>query len=183
MPNFGEMPNFAGGFPPFGNDSTMQEGMGGFMGKHKYVASTKGIASKGKVTMNSGVVTVRTSTPGAEGIEGKQGVVFNGGKVDVLATDDAINANATIAFNGAHVTARSTTNDAVDSNPKNGIFMPFGGNNNSQEPDTAIVIRGGTVYASMPTASALTPLLSRSRCVAAPVSSLVQPSNWATPIR
>jgi hypothetical protein len=25
--------------------------------------------------------------------------------------------------------------------------MPFGGNNNSQKPDTAIVVRGGTVYA------------------------------------
>ena len=150
MPNFGgQMPDFGGGFPPFGNDSTMEEGMGGFMGKHKYVASTKGIASKGKITINSGVVIVRTSTPGAEGIEGKEGVVFNGGKVDVLATDDAVNANATIEFNGAHVTARSTTNDAVDSNPKMGFFTPFGGNNNTdiQEADTAIVIRGGTVYA------------------------------------
>ena len=148
MPNFGgQMPDFGGGFPAFGNDSTMQEGMGGFMGKHKYVASTKGIASKGKVTIHSGVVTIRTSTPGAEGIEGKQGVVFNGGEVDVLSTDDAVNANATIEFNGAHVTARSTTNDAVDSNPKGGFFMPFGGNNNKQDADTAIVIRGGTVYA------------------------------------
>ena len=148
MPDFGgQMPDFGGGFPPFGNDSTMEGGMGGFMGKHKYVASTKGIASKGKITINSGVVTVRTSTPRAEGIEGKQGVEFNGGKVDVLATDDAVNANATIAFNGAHVTARSTTNDAVDSNPKGGFFMPFGGNNNKQDADTAIVVRGGSVYA------------------------------------
>ena len=151
MPDFGgQMPDFGGafpGFPGFGNDSTAEGGMGGFMGKHKYVASTKGIASKGKIIINSGVVTVRTSTPGAEGIEGKEGVVFNGGKVDVLATDDAVNANATIAFNGAHVTARSTTNDAVDSNPKGGFFMPFGGNNNNQEADTAIVIRGGSVYA------------------------------------
>ena len=166
--NLGEKPfGFGGGFPegfspfgndstrqegfpmpPFGNDSTMQEGMGGFMGKHKYVASTKGIASKGKITINSGVVTVRTSTPGAEGIEGKKGVVFNGGKVDVLATDDAVNANATVEFNGAYVTARSTGNDAVDSNPKTGFFMPFGGNNTVNEnADTAIVVRGGTVYA------------------------------------
>lgn len=150
MPDFGnfQMPDFGDGFPPFGNDSTMAEGMGGFTGKHKYIASTKGIASKGKITINSGVVTVRTSTPGAEGIEGKQGVEFNGGKVDVLATDDAVNANATISFNGAEVTARSTGNDAVDSNPQGGFFMPFGGNNNNkQEADTAIVVRGGTVYA------------------------------------
>ena len=139
------MPDFGGGFPPFGNDSTEQGG--GFMGKHKYVASTKGIASKGKITINSGNVTVKTATAGAEGIEGKEGVVFNGGKVDVKATDDAINANGTIVFNGADVTARSTTNDAVDSNPKGGFFMPFGGNNNNEAQEPAIVISGGTVYA------------------------------------
>ena len=174
FPNFGGFPPFGndsimrGGFPPFGNDSTMRGGFpgfptggfpdfgnrdendsiqGGFGGKHKYVASTKGIASKGKITVNSGNVTVRTSTAGAEGIEGKEGVVFNGGNVDVLTTDDAINANACIEFNGAHVIARSMGNDAVDSNPKNGFFMPFGGNNSNQNIDPAIVIRSGTVYA------------------------------------
>ena len=139
------MPDFGGGFPSFGNDSTEQGG--GFMGKHKYAASTKGIASKGKITINSGNVTVRTSTPGAEGIEGKEGIVFNGGDIDVMTTDDAINANATIEFNGANVTARSTTNDAVDSNPKSGFFMPFGSNNQGSEDDPAIIIRGGKVYA------------------------------------
>lgn len=149
MPDFSKfpMPNFGGGFPSFGNDSTMQEGMGGFAGKHKYVASTKGIASKGKITINSGNVTVRTSTPGAEGIEGKDGIVFNGGHIDVMTPDDAINANATIEFNGATVIARSTGNDAVDSNPKGGLFMPFGGNNNQEDAEPAIIIRGGTVYA------------------------------------
>ena len=164
MPDFGGFPGFGndsiqrGGFsfPPFGgmrpenNDSTAEGGIpdfgGGFGGKHKYVASTKGIASKGKITVNSGNITVRTSTAGAEGIEGKEGIVFNGGRVDVVATDDAINANATIEFNGAHVIARSTTNDAVDSNPKGGFFMPFGGNG-GQDVDPAVIITGGTVYA------------------------------------
>ena len=148
MPEGGfKMPE--GGFPNFGgfpmpNDSIMQ---GGFPGKHKYIASTKGIASKGKITINSGNVTVRTSTAGAEGIEGKDGIVFNGGNIDVMTPDDAINANATIEFNGANVIARSTGNDAVDSNPKGGFFMPFGGNNNQEDTDPAIIIRGGTVYA------------------------------------
>ena len=145
MPDFGNMPDF-GGFPSFDNDSTGGGGFGGFAGKHKYVASTKGIASKGKITINSGNVTVRTSTAGAEGIEGKEGIIFNGGNVDVLTTDDAINANATIEFNGAHVIARSIGNDAVDSNPKGGFFMPFGGNRD-QDTDPAIIITGGTVYA------------------------------------
>jgi hypothetical protein len=138
-------PPFGGGFP--GNrDENGEEGEGmGFGGKHKYVASTKGIASKGKVIINSGNVTVRTNTAGAEGIEGKEGVVLNGGNVDVLSTDDAINANAVIEFNGANVIARSKGNDAVDANPQSGFFSPFGSNEQSNEP--AIVIRGGTVYA------------------------------------
>lgn len=145
---FPQMPNFGGGFPSFGNDSTDGEGFGGgFAGKHKYVASTKGIASKGKIVINSGNVTVKTSTAGAEGIEGKEGVVLNGGRVDVESTDDAISANATIEFNGAHVTARSSGNDAVDSNPPGGFFMGFGGNNGGKEQEPAIIIRGGSVYA------------------------------------
>ena len=144
----GGFPDFGGGFP-FGNrdeNDSVQGGFGGFAGKHKYVASTKGIASKGTIYINSENVTVRTSTAGAEGIEGKKGIVFNGGNVDVLSPDDAINANATIVFNGSHVVARSTGNDAVDSNPEGGFFMPFGGNN-TQNPDSAIVINGGTVIA------------------------------------
>ncbi len=157
FPNFGEggMPDFGGfggGFGGFGNPGEEgeedEEGGGmGFGGKRKYVASTKGIASKGKIIINSGKVTVKTSTAGAEGIEGKEGVVVNGGLVDVMSPDDAINANATIEFNGGTVIARSRGNDAVDSNPKGGFFMPFGGNNNQEDTDPAIIITGGTVYA------------------------------------
>lgn len=134
----GERPAFPGNFPP------MPEG-GGFGGKHKYVAPAKGIASKRMIIVNSGNISVRTSTAGAEGIEAKKGMAFNGGNVYVMATDDAINADSCILFNGANVTAISTGNDAVDSNPRTGAFPPFGSNEQSNEP--AIVIRGGTVYA------------------------------------
>jgi len=153
FPNFGGFPMggfpMGGGFPDFGsrteNDSIEGGFGGGFAGKHKYVASTKGIASKGKITINSGNIVVKTQTAGAEGIEGKEGIIFNGGKVRVDSPDDAINANACIEFNGSEVIAHSTGNDAIDSNPKSGFFMPFGSNEQSDEP--AIVIRGGTVYA------------------------------------
>ena len=147
FPNFGGFGGFGGFGDPGGEGEEDEDGGMGFGGKHKYVASTKGIASKGKITINSGKVTVKTSTAGAEGIEGKEGVVVNGGIVDVLSPDDAINANATIEFNGGTVIARSRGNDAVDSNPKGGFFMPFGGNNNQEDADPAIVITGGTVYA------------------------------------
>ena len=149
QPDFSKFPPM-GGMHPENGDSIkgdfpeMPEG-GGFGGKHKYYSSTKGIASKGKVIINSGNVTVRTSTAGAEGIEGKEGVIFNGGDVDIMCMDDAVNANACIEFNGANVKAHSTGNDAVDSNPKNGFFSPFGENKQSEE--VAIIIRGGKVFA------------------------------------
>lgn len=164
MPDFGEggFPDFGGGFPPmggfggfggFGAGEDGEEGRGMDFAKHKYVSPAKGIASKNIVTINSGHVTVTTNTPGAEGIEGKKGVILNGGDVNVTAIDDAINANAAIEFNGAHVVARSTTNDAVDANLVDffaggfGGFGGFGGGNNEQNNDPAIIITGGTVYA------------------------------------
>ncbi len=167
-----------GGFPMMGgfgnplerNDSTRQGGFGGFpmggfgappmgdgeeggmpFGKHKYNGTTKGIKSQKKVIVNSGTVTVTTSSPGAEGIEGKEGVLLNGGKVNVMAVDDAINANARIEFNGADVIARSTNNDAVDANLMDffagGFGGFFGGGGQNQNNDPAIIITGGTVYA------------------------------------
>lgn len=154
-------PNFPGGqpdfskFPPMGgmhpeNGDSIKGDFpempeGGFGGKHKYYSSTKGIASKGKVIINSGDITVRTFTAGADGIEGKEGVIFNGGNVDIMCMDDAVNANACIEFNGANVMAYSTGNDAVDANLNNGFFPPFG--ENKQSDEVAIVIRGGKVFA------------------------------------
>ena len=131
-----------GGMPPGG-------------GKHKYIKTAKGIKSLGCITVHSGTLTVTTASPGAEGIEGKEGVVLNGGDITVTAVDDAINANACIEFNGANVTARSTTNDAVDANlGGEGGMPPFGGGgfpmqeeHSAQSGEPAIIIRGGTVYA------------------------------------
>ena len=135
--------SFGGGFP---------EGGGGGMPfmKRKYKGTTKGIKSDQKVIMNSGTLTVTTSSPGAEGIEGKEGVILNGGNITVTATDDAINANARIEFNGAHIMACSTTNDAIDANLVDffsGGFGGFFGGGSEKNSDPAIIITGGTVYA------------------------------------
>lgn len=150
MPPFGQgmpsgMPQFGQGMPDFGGEGFPE---GGMAFKQKYIGTTKGIKSLGIVTIESGKVNVTTTAPGAEGIEGKKGVVVNGGTVFVKSTDDAINANATIYFNGGNVTAWSTNNDAVDANVEGGFPMFFMPNNNSsKETSPGIVIAGGVVNA------------------------------------
>lgn len=148
MGGFGGFPmgGFGGGFPMGG------EGEGGGMAfmKRKYKGTTKGIKSDKKIIVNSGTLTVSTSSPGAEGIEGKEGVILNAGNITVTAVDDAINANARIELNGANVIARSTTNDAIDANLVDlfsGGFGGFFGGGGQQNNDPAIIITGGTVYA------------------------------------
>lgn len=151
MPDFGGFGGFPGGpmgGPGMESGDPDQEtvGDGGF--KQKFISTTKGIKALGIVTINSGNITVKTASAGAEGIEGKKGVVVNGGEVRVDAVDDAINANAAIHFNGGKVIAESRNNDAVDANPEGG-FMAFGWGNedNKKEMEPLIFITGGEVYA------------------------------------
>ena len=137
----GEMPDGGmGGFGGPGMGGEMPEGgfggpdggMGGPGGRRFYEGTTKAIKALGTVTVNGGNVVLRTSTGGAEGMEGKKGVTINGGVVDIKAKDDAINSNGKIIFNGGKTTAWSMGNDAVDSNYRG---------------EGAITITGGEVYA------------------------------------
>lgn len=118
--------------------------------KQRYISTTKAMKSQGSITINGGTVYCKTSSPGAEGIEGKEGIVVNGGVVRVDAIDDAMNANGPICFNGGKVIAESHCNDAVDSNFGGGFpFGPWNGKEDSSEEkkqEPAIVITGGEVY-------------------------------------
>ncbi len=82
----------------------------------RYEGTAKAIKALGTISVEGGSLTVQTATPGAEGIEGKQGVKLSGGNVSVTAYDDAINSGGKIEFLGAYVHATSLRNDAVDSN-------------------------------------------------------------------
>lgn len=156
-------PGGFGGFGGFGGGASGDPDRGDFPGgKQKYIGSTKAIKSAGQVIINSGKVFAKSTAAGGEGIEGKKGVIINGGEVTVDAVDDAINANDRIFFNGGKVIAESRNNDAVDANYGDGMmgfgpppFMMGGFGNNKEnkandkkkeDPIPAIVINGGEIY-------------------------------------
>lgn len=154
LPMMGPPPHMGGpgGMPQMGGPMGPPQGgpgMGGPMGKQKYIGTCKGIKSGKTLTISSGTVTVSTKSAGAEGIEGKESIVINGGVVSVDAIDDAVNSNGKIFFNGGKVTAISHNNDAVDSNA-GGDFMEamfHRGDKDAKEAEPAIIITGGEVYA------------------------------------
>lgn len=78
-----------------------------------------------RVTINGGTLVISTfGTPfetatdslSPEGIESKTVLTINGGNISIDATDDALNAGTSIVINDGRVYARSSRNDAVDSN-------------------------------------------------------------------
>lgn len=80
--------------------------------------SPKGIKIDGDITVNAGDITVRCigKCEGSEGIESKKSLTVNGGKIDVMAYDDAMNAATLVKFTGGETFCLSTHNDGIDSN-------------------------------------------------------------------
>ena len=91
-------------------------------------ASPKGIKTDGTLNIGGGLLWVRTSGTGGEGIESKSTLTVSGGEVASYAYDDAINAKSHLTISGGYVFAQGRNNDGIDAN----------GN---------MYIQGGTVYA------------------------------------
>ncbi len=93
----------------------------------------------------------------SEGVESKFLMQIDGGKLEVAAQDDAINAQGDLVVNGGVVRAFSATNDAVDSNCNivinggevfaSGTGMPEGGLDSNDEAGYRLFINGGIVTA------------------------------------
>lgn len=80
--------------------------------------SPKGMKIDGDVTINGGDITVRCigKCDGSEGIESKKSLTVNGGKIDVMAYDDAMNAATLVKITGGETFCLSNHNDGIDSN-------------------------------------------------------------------
>lgn len=115
-------------------------GMGGFPGggmNEGFIGSTKAVKCMGAIVVNGGDITLGTASDGAEGLESKSTITFNGGTFESNTYDDAINAASTITFNDGNVWAHASNNDAIDSN--------------SSSSSNGIVVNGGIVVATSTT--------------------------------
>ena len=81
-----------------------------------YIGSTKAFKVMGTYTQNGGDVSVFTSKSGAEGIESKSTMDFNGGTIYAKCYDDCINSAGKQTFAGTFVYCYGTGNDAIDCN-------------------------------------------------------------------
>jgi hypothetical protein len=80
--------------------------------------SPKGMKIDNDITINGGDITVRCvgKGEGSEGIESKKTITVNGGKIDVMAYDDAVNAAEVVTVTGGEIFSLSVHNDGIDSN-------------------------------------------------------------------
>ena len=110
--------------PMMGGGGPQGMGMPPMMGgpeRYDYKGATKAIKVKGSITIDGGSLTLRTSTPGAEGLEAKDSLCINGGTIDIEAYDDGISVGRKMVVNGGTVCVLSTHNDGID---VNGGFGP-----------------------------------------------------------
>ncbi len=143
----------------FADEDSNKEGeFGGPGGRRNLEGTAKAVKAMGRIVINGGDLRLETSTAGAEGLEGKQGVTICGGKIYIKAKDDAINSGGKIVFAGGDVFAWSIGNDAIDSNSREtGAITISGGKviacSQCGPPDEAFdcdfspfILTGGTVF-------------------------------------
>lgn len=131
-------------------------------------ANPKAIKCEGDMNVYSGTITIVCSQQdeGGEGLESKSSLYIHGGKIDIQAYDDCINASNHIGISGGTISCLSRGNDAIDSNGTlsisggliiaNGSGNPEGGFDCDQ---STFAITGGIVIGtggstSNPTANA-----------------------------
>ncbi|MGN0230605.1 MAG: carbohydrate-binding domain-containing protein, partial [Muribaculaceae bacterium] len=90
-------------------------GPGGGMDNADY-ANPKAIKADGNLTINSGKINVSTQQDGGEGLESKKVLTINGGTIEAITYDDAINAAQNITINGGMIYCYASGNDGMDSN-------------------------------------------------------------------
>jgi hypothetical protein len=91
---------------------------GGFGDNGTDYANPKAIKSEGDIIVYSGAVTVNCTqqTAGGEGMESKGAFTVHGGAISIRSYDDCINGGTSVAINGGTVFVAARSQDAIDSN-------------------------------------------------------------------
>lgn len=89
---------------------------GGVYTSNKAQSRPKAIKATKLVTIDGGNLDITTTGTEGEGLESKDAVVINGGKIVINAKDDGINAAGVITFNGGYTYVYSSGNDGIDTN-------------------------------------------------------------------
>lgn len=137
-------------------------------GMNANYANPKAIKSTGNLTVNNGIITLKTTQDGGEGLESKATLTINGGIIEANTYDDAINASTAININGGKIYCYSSGNDGIDSNGTltitGGLVIASGATSPEDGFDcdqNTFTITGGTVIGigggtSTPTSSVCT---------------------------
>ena len=127
---------------------------GGQYKSNNDTASPKGIKVDGNLTINGGLVMVRTKGYNGEGIESKGMLTVTDGSVQVAAYDDAINSAKDMYIKGGNIVAIGTNNDGLDTNGNmyisGGTVIAFGASGAETGIDIGeqfkLYITGGNIF-------------------------------------
>ena len=137
-------------------------------GNNADYANPKCIKAEGNLTVENGVLTIKSTADGGEGLESKNILTVNGGTIEIETVDDGINAANGVVFNGGKTYCYASGNDGIDSNGYfkfNGGLIISSGSNAPEEgfdcDNNNFAITGGTLIGtgggtSTPTASSCT---------------------------
>jgi hypothetical protein len=88
-----------------------------------YDTKSKAVKSDKNITINDGIIAIKTYTDGAEGLECEYVLTINGGTIEINSYDDAINASGgangrsgSIVITGGSIFCNASGNDGIDSN-------------------------------------------------------------------
>lgn len=120
-------------------------------------SSPKGMKADTEIVINGGKIDVTTTGNGGEGIESKGILTVNDGIVNVRSYDDALNSSSHMYIKGGDITVIASNNDGLDSNGNlyimGGTVRAFGagapecGIDANEEEGYSVFFTGGTLLA------------------------------------